>query len=1001
MKTPAFCLTLTSLLGTTAFGQISPDTVFGAVDGRIAVEAEHFYQQVLDEPRRWEIVSTTVTPDVGADGDPNHAATASGGAYLEALPDTRRSHDDKLIRGENFAPEPGKQAILSYKVRVDEPGRYYVWVRTFSTNTEDNGIHVGLNGDWPESGARMQWTAKNKWHWDSKQRTGKVHTGVLHQIWLDIEKAGDQTVQFSMREDGFEFDKFVLTRHAEDFQEGFGPEPKVVAGPAAPAPAPVKAVVLECAAFATDSPGQYIDGGQWLAIDPAKADSHLGRSAFPHPGGVYDLSLETVGENDGQSRYEIRINGVALPEFTAPESQHPHESGAKFTATYHDVAIETGDVIEVTSTIGKSADGKSSRARWERMRFAPADFATVEKVANLEAAAAEQRKSNRREGEALVEPRQADGDGSLEVAGSLEQWSAVTVTLDGPFAHEKDKNPNPFTDYAAFAHFEHRDSGEVIIVPGYFAADGNAGETSTESGTKWRAHLAPPFPGEWRVQFHLYKGEDIVYSDPAKLEAPALAPLAEFTVTTVSVDSEGFYAKGRLSYNGSRYLHFAGSGEPFFKVGADAPETLLAFADFDGTRANNEKKCPLKTFAPHLQDFREDSPTWQDGKGKGLIGAIDYLSGKGVNAMSFLTYNAGGDGDNVWPFIDRDEKFHYDCSKLDQWNLVFAHAQKRGIFLHFKTQETENDDNNRGHNDNIKTSVVPTSLDGGDLGPERKLYYRELVARFGHHLALNWNIGEENTQSAAQQLACANYFAQLDAYGSPIVIHTYPGQQDKVYRPLLAQEGTPFHGASLQNDWSAVHRLTRKWLQASADSGRQWVVCNDEQGPAHTGCPPDTGYEGFTRVEEKKRSWDMHDIRKATLWGNLMAGGAGVEYYFGYKLPENDLLCEDWRSRDKSWEYGAIAIQFFNDHSELIASMQGRDELVDNEKGWNDAFCLANDSAALVYLANGGERAFTFPVAKTISWFNTRTGEQSDPTPWQDGKLVAPDANDWLAILKP
>jgi len=34
--------------------------------------------------------------------------------------------------------------------------------------------------------------------------------------------------------------------------------------------------------------------------------------------------------------------------------------------------------------------------------------------------------------------------------------------------------------------------------------------------------------------------------------------------------------------------------------------------------------------------------------------------------------------------------------------------------------------------------------DDGTLGVERKLYYRELVARFGHHLAVFWNIGEEN-----------------------------------------------------------------------------------------------------------------------------------------------------------------------------------------------------------------------------------------------------------------
>lgn len=985
MKKLGLFTILASAFCATGTAQVSPDVVHQPVDGKLTVEAEAYFEQSLAEPRKWVLVTENAGQDIKPDGDPSHAATASGGAYLELLPDTRRSHDDTLIRGENFQPQAGQQSILSYKVQIDEPGRYYVWVRTFSTNTEDNGIHVGLNGEWPESGARMQWTTKNRWHWASKQRTAEVHTGVPGQIWLDIDTAGEHTIQFSMREDGFEFDAFYLTPEKND----------------PPAVPPASRRIIEAASFATDSTGQYVDMGQWLAIDPAKGQSHLGRAASPFPSGRYHLALATVGEDDGQSTYEIRINGEALPEFTAPLSKRDVQTGGEFVARYENVAIEGGDVIEITATVGAGEDGGSSRARWQSLTFIPADDATTAKLVALDTAAAEQRKNSRREGEPLVMPRGEDGDGSLHVSDSPSQWAPITVTLDGPFAHERDKAPNPFTDYSLHSVFRHTQSGTSLHVPGYFAADGNASESSAESGTKWRAHLCAPLAGEWTAELTLVRSPDEIYiTERDNAPAPIHTVSVTFDVAEAAEDAPGFYARGRLAYNGTRYLHFAGTQRPFFKVGADAPETLLAYADFDGTRANNEKKCPLKTFAPHLSDWRDDSPTWQNGKGKGLIGAIDYLAGSGANAMSFLTYNAGGDGDNVWPFIDRDEKFHYDVSKLDQWNIVFSHAQQRGIFLHFKTQETENDDNNRGHNDNMREDVVTTSLDGGDLGPERKLYYRELVARFGHHLALNWNIGEENTQTTEQQLACARYIAQLDPYSGPIVIHTFPGQQDKVYKPLLATENTPYHGASLQNDWSAVHRLTRKWIDASQQAGRPWVVCNDEQGPAHTGTPPDIGYQGFTRVEEKKRSWDMHDIRKATLWGNLMAGGAGVEYYFGYKLPENDLLCEDWRSRAQSWAFGGIAIEFFDKHADIIPSMTCRDDLVGNDKGWNDAYCLANDSVAFVYLANGGDRAIDFPAAQTITWLNPRTGDYTDPTPWKSGTITAPDTNDWLAILK-
>ena len=134
-------------------------------------------------------------------------------------------------------------------------------------------------------------------------------------------------------------------------------------------------------------------------------------------------------------------------------------------------------------------------------------------------------------------------------------------------------------------------------------------------------------------------------------------------------------------------------GEYFLKAGPDSPETLLAYEDFDNTRT---LKTAIHAYAPHVQDWKTGDPTWGKTKGKALIGAINYLASKGMNAMSLMPYNGGGDGDNVWPFVDRDDKFHYDVSKLDQWQIVFDHAQAKGIYLHFKLQEQENDDGTFG-----------------------------------------------------------------------------------------------------------------------------------------------------------------------------------------------------------------------------------------------------------------------------------------------------------------
>lgn len=186
-------------------------TIIEEVDGMVVAEAEDFDSQELDGIRKWHKVEQYRNPMVQPDPDDNHAAAASKRIYLEALPDTRVTPEDDLKAGINFADEPGRMAILNYKVLFSKPGKYYVWVRAYSTGTEDNGIHVGLNGEWPESGQRMQWCeGRGRWTWESKQRTEQEHCGVEKQIFLEIPNAGMHTISFSMREDGFEFDKWIM-----------------------------------------------------------------------------------------------------------------------------------------------------------------------------------------------------------------------------------------------------------------------------------------------------------------------------------------------------------------------------------------------------------------------------------------------------------------------------------------------------------------------------------------------------------------------------------------------------------------------------------------------------------------------------------------------------------------------------------------------------------------------------------------------------------------------
>lgn len=616
-------------------------------------------------------------------------------------------------------------------------------------------------------------------------------------------------------------------------------------------------------------------------------------------------------------------------------------------------------------------------------------------------------------------------DHPVTITGELKQWHKVTLTLDGPFAKETDTQPNPFTDLAFEVTFTHESGAPVYTVPGYFAADGNAGESGADSGTKWRAHLSPDTTGRWDYAISFTQGKNAAVEGGGEPLAPYDGLTGSFTIAETDKTGRDFRAHGRLQYVGKHHLQFAGSKRYFLKAGPDSPETLLAYTDFDNTQTGKPDKGPLKTWAPHLGDWKAGDPTWKDGKGKGLIGALNYLADKGLNGFSFLTYNTSGDGDNVWPFVERDSKLHYDGSKLDQWGIVFDHATARGLHLHFKLQENEMDDHRSGAE--RKDRDISAALDGGKLGIERKLYCREMIARFGHALALNWNIGEENTQSSEEVRDMARYLHETDPYDHPIVLHTFPPEQDRVYDPLLGDQSL-LTGVSLQNSWRAVHEKTLHWLRESASAGRPWVVANDEQNPAGLGVPPDAGYQGHDGIAVEKskpkgskaegnfqsKPYTRHDIRKLTLWGNLMAGGAGVEYYFGYGLPENDLKCEDFRSRDRSWDDCRIALDFFRDQKIPFAEMTSANALVGNAKDDASKFCFTKQGELyLVYLPEGGTAALDLSEATgnfTVNWFNPREGGdliQGTITSVKGGGKVAlgeapADADeDWLVVVRP
>lgn len=537
--------------------------------------------------------------------------------------------------------------------------------------------------------------------------------------------------------------------------------------------------------------------------------------------------------------------------------------------------------------------------------------------------------------------------GQVDRSGELKTWHTVTLTFTGPEASEEG-TPNPFTDYRLNATFTN--GSTTHTVPGFFAADGNAAHSGASSGNKWRVHFIPDQVGTWNYSVSFREGTNVAVSDDANAGSPigSIDGLTgSFDVVATDKTGRDFRAKGLLRYVGGHYLQFAETGEYFLKQGADAPENFLAYEDFDGsfnTDGNNDNL--VKSWSPHIQDWEDGDTTWGDGKGKGIIGAINYLASEGMNAFSFLTMNINGDDRNVFPYTDYGERLRMDVSRLEQWAIVFEHGTRNGMFLHFKTQETENE----------------LLLDGGDLGVQRKLYYRELIARFGHNLALNWNLGEEiNDASTEQKVSWAQYFYDHDPYHHHIVIHNmYDPHYD------LLGDASKLTGFSLQTsmeDFSQVHSRVKDYLVRSVEAGKPWAVACDEPGDAIHALRPDDD-AGNSHV----------DGRKNALWGTFMAGGWGNEWYFGYQHDQSDLTCQDFRSRDEWWDYCRYALEFFNDYAISVNEMINNNDMSTAD----DDYCFYKAGEVyVVYLKNGGSTSLDLGGVTgsfQVHWFDPRNG---------------------------
>ncbi len=545
---------------------------------------------------------------------------------------------------------------------------------------------------------------------------------------------------------------------------------------------------------------------------------------------------------------------------------------------------------------------------------------------------------------------------NIQISGEQKKWHPITLTLDGPSASET-SNPSPFLDHRFNVTFSK--GGKSIVVPGYFAADGDAANTSATSGNKWRARFVPDETGTWTYTTSFRTGAGVAVDDSPTAGTPNEFDGLTGTFTVAGTDKTGkdFRARGVLRQVGEHYLLFD-SGEWFITSGAGSPETFLAYAGFDNTFSTGA--WIPKSYAAHIGDWNAGDPVWAGDKGKGIIGAINYLSGAGVNGMFMLVMNTQGDGKDTFPWTAHEDFYHFDVSKLAQWGIVFDHMNRKGIMPQLVLQEMD----------------IEHLLDNGELGETRKLFYRELMARFNHLNGITWNIGEEHRapelggNTNQQRLDFVGYLADLEQYGHPIVMHTSAGEDNynNLYGPFLGNQGFGgmsyhIHGLFESNIDTGgglnTYRYARAWRENSANSGHKWIITLDECCGWNTGVRPDQSNLDAVRIDE--------------MWGTLMAGASGFNWYLGFDTDHRDLTLEDFRRYDFLWETSSNAANFFRENLSFV-DMAPLDGLTSADS--IHVFGKQGE-AYVVHLRTGGTTTLdlkSYNDTFNVLWYNPRMG---------------------------
>ncbi len=513
------------------------------------------------------------------------------------------------------------------------------------------------------------------------------------------------------------------------------------------------------------------------------------------------------------------------------------------------------------------------------------------------------------------------GSQDLGYLGSFQQGSKIEIVLSSEGPGNLSSSGNPFEIGVNVAFTG--PAGQTLVVPAFFDGDGTGGQ----DGNVWKARFFAESPGEWT--FHSESDVSPLDGLTGKFEVEAAAGCQ----AEASGGAQSLACLGTLQYAGGHYLRFK-NGDYWIKGGVDDPENFLGDA-FGSWNAKKE--------------------------------AVDFLSSKGVNSIYVITNNIDGDRNDTWPWLGdtpqeaKQNSNQFDVARLQLWEDFFTYAESKGVVLHIIL----NDD---------------SAWDGYN----HDLYFKEMVARFGHHPGLIWNLGEEANEiyTDQEQINLAKKLRSLDPYGHAITVHRvdpwpFLGNPNFDLTSLQPMNGAlDFSNADIrdQNGVVITHR------EESAAACRPIPVMIDE-------------LPGVDSVNDATRS----KMRSAVLYPIFFGGGSFELHYRDAYGPGGNVTIQDLAPmlEDMTRARQFIENLPFNEMRPCNARLSDKDQYCFGKEG--DVYA--------VYLPQGGQVTIDLSGVGgnyDASWFDPRTGAASDAGSVGGGgsrSFTPPGGQDWVLLL--